>query len=103
MFFGPQSGKFGVIHDNGAAITHMFNWVLDSINHSPETYYSSNTLWGANRNPGVIDWTGNFSLFDGNYIIFPGQFFNCMEFFTAPISGVYGNPGTVYCGQAIVE
>lgn len=103
MFQGPQSGKFGVIHNEAAPITHMFNWVLDSINHSPETYYASNTLWGPNRNPGVIDWSGNFSLFDGDYIIWAGEFLKCLEFFTAPTTGVYGNPGTTYCGQGIVE
>ena len=64
MFEGPQSGKFAIIHEEGLPITHMFNWNLD-ISHTPETYYASNTRWGADRNPGVIDWTGNFSVFDG--------------------------------------
>jgi hypothetical protein len=103
MFFGPQSGKFAVVHDGLTAITHMFNWNIDSHSHTPETYYASNTKWGASRNPGVMDFTGNFSLFDGNYIVFPGDFFKCIEFFTAPTSGVYGNPGSTYCGQGIVE
>ena len=103
MYQGPQSGKFGIIHNEELPITHMFNWTFDTISHTPETYYASNTLWGPDRNPGVIDWTGNFSLFDGRYIIFPGQFLKCLEFFTAPSTGVYGNVGQTYCGQGIVD
>ena len=103
MYQGPQSGKFGIIHNEALPITHMFNWTFDTISHTPETYYASNTLWGPDRNPGVIDWTGNFSLFDGRAIIFPGQFLKCLEFFTAPTTGVYGNVGQTYCGQGIVD
>lgn len=102
MYVGPQSGKFAIVHNEGLPITHMFNWNLD-IAHTPETYYASNTLWAPNRNPGVIDWTGNFSLFDGQRLWLPGEYFPCIEFFTAPTSGVYGNVGQTYTGQAIVE
>jgi hypothetical protein len=103
MFEGPQSGKFGVLHADTLPITHMFNWTIDSIDHSPETYYASNTLGAPDRNPGVINWTGNFSVFDGKYLIFPGQFLYSLEMFTAPRSGVYGNTGPTYAAQAIVE
>jgi hypothetical protein len=103
MHIGPQSGKFAVVHNFGLPITHMFNWNLDSISHTPETYYASNTYWGANRNPGVIDWSGNFSVFNGGYLFFPGQYIGNLELFTAPDDGNYGRPGTTYCGQAIVE
>ena len=103
MFEGPQSGKFGVIHNLDLAITHMFNWSLDNVSHTPETYFASNTKFAPNRNPGVVDWGGNFSLYDGAYIIFPGEFLYCLEMFTAPTSGVYGNVGNTWCGQAIVE
>lgn len=105
---GPRSGKFGIVQVGSplAAATPMFNWTLID-DMAPEVYYASNTRGGAQRQAGVEDFQGSFNLYSGFPIvgalpILPGTKLS-VELFTAPDTGIYGNPGTIYFGNIIVD
>jgi hypothetical protein len=92
-----RSGVYAAV--NGIAT--LRNWVL-SRTSSTKPYVASNTLGGTGRRRGVIDWSGSLSQYGGIPDAMPGETF-AFAGYTSPGTGVLGDDGTVYAGNAIVD
>lgn len=94
---GLITGMFGVVNGQQA----VRNW---QINHTsaPKKYVDSSTKGAPGRKRGIQDWTGSFSCYGKKPLVLPKEVFT-MRGYCGPETGVEGDDGDVYGGEAIVD
>lgn len=98
-----RSGKHGAVEGDSGVYHQIRNWMLADTN-TPQDRVSSATRGGHTRRLGVADWNGSFVGFGGipPLEVFPGETV-ALQLFTGPTSGVFGDTGLKYYGDAIID
>lgn len=94
---GAKSGRFGLV--NGKSTTTK--WSINQTSSS-QSFVASNTRGGTGRTGGPQDWTGSYEGLGHTPGVMPGEYFDFLGL-TGPDSGVEGEAGVAYSGNAIVE